>query len=275
MPSVAKRRLLLALCSALLLLPSSAVASQESASLIAKLSPDKLGADTTVTVGFRIGASSGDLPPPLVHVAIALPAGLGFASSTLGTATCDSSVLTARDVGKCPSNSVMGRGSDVIEVPLGPVAVRETARVTTFMGPSTGTHTNLLFYAEGRDPVIASLVFPGELLDDSGTGVFGTLLETSVPLISSTPGGPDASVVSFETTLGPKGLTYYRRVRGELVDYRPVGLAVPEVCPRGGFPFSARFAFLDGTEASATSTVRCPRSRTAGSRRFRGGRNRG
>jgi hypothetical protein len=246
-------------CLAALLLPAGA-AAHVNVQLITRLSPDRLGASTAVTVGFRIRSTSAGLPPPLVHMSIALPAGLGFASSTLGTATCESSMLSGDDARDCPTNAVMGFGTDVVEVPLGPTIIRESAQVTAFMAPSADMHTSLLFFAQAQSPIIASLVFGAELFEGDVAGGFGTLIETTVPLIPSTPGGPDASVVSFETTLGPRRLTYYRRVHGKTLGYRPAGLTVPSVCPRHGFPFSAKLVFLDGTEASAHSTVPCPRA---------------
>jgi hypothetical protein len=33
---------------------------------------------------------------------------------------------------------------------------------------------------------------------------------------------------------------------------------VPERCPRGGFPFSARFGFEDGSSEIASTTLPCP-----------------
>jgi hypothetical protein len=90
------------------------------------------------------------------------------------------------------------------------------------------------------------------------TGRFGSRLVTTVPLVTSVPGGPDVSIVDVQTTIGPSHLTYYKHSHGRLVPFRPRGVSVPERCPRGGFPFAADFTFEDGTQTSAHTTVPCP-----------------
>jgi hypothetical protein len=84
-------------------------------------------------------------------------------------------------------------------------------------------------------------------------------LQLKVPLVPSVPEGPDVSVVRVDATLGGR-LTYYEQAHGRMLAYRPRGIALPRTCPRGGFKFTAAFAFLDGSHASARTTVHCPRS---------------
>ena len=93
------------------------------------------------------------------------------------------------------------------------------------------------------------------------TGRFGSQLAIAVPLVASVPGGPDVSIVSVTSTIGPRHLTYYRHVHGRLVPFKPRGVSVPERCPPGGFPFAADFTFQDGSRTSATTTVPCPAQR--------------
>jgi hypothetical protein len=128
--------------------------------------------------------------------------------------------------------------------------------VQAVVGPPNHGNMVVLFYADGQTPVFAQLVFQGEVLPDSG--IFGSQLATTVPLIPSVPNGPDVSVVSVNATIGPSGLTYYKHVHGKLKSFHPLGIGVPERCPRGGFPFSALFVFQDGSQASASTTVPCP-----------------
>jgi hypothetical protein len=237
------------------IVPSSCVA-YERVRLTARFTPYHLGGDTTLDFGFRIGSSTGGLPAPLTHVTVALPPTLGFAATTLGLATCDEATLMEKGPEGCPPDAEMGFGTGLVEVPFGPEILHEIGYITTVMAPSTGTETKLLFYAEGRTPVAASLVFPGELL--SGNAGLGTLIETAVPLIPSVPGGPNVSVTRFETTFGPEHLTYIRYAHHKKVKYQPVGIALPTQCPRGGFRFAATFSFTDGTEATSKTSVRCP-----------------
>jgi hypothetical protein len=99
-------------------------------------------------------------------------------------------------------------------------------------------------------------VYTGEVLPDSGR--FGSQLAITVPPVQSVPGGPDVSIVSAQTTIGPSHLTYYRHWHGRPVPFHPIGVSVPERCPRGGFPFSAEFGFQDGSRTSASTAVPCP-----------------
>jgi hypothetical protein len=235
----------------------SATAS-EGVRLSAKFTPYVLGAGTTLTVGFHISSLQGGLPSPLTHVGVVLPAGLGFAGSTLGLGTCEASVLAKQGPAGCPPDAVMGQGTSTFEVPFGPEILRETTYVTTIEAPSTGPHTNLLYYAEGRTPVAASVVFSGELRSGEIGGQTGTVVEATVPLVPAAPGAPDVSVTRFETTFGPEHLKYYRYVHGRRVAYRPQGIALLAKCPRGGFRFAASFGFEDGTQNTAKAVVPCP-----------------
>lgn len=240
-----------------LCLPSAAWTSQQVSAQV-KFSPYKLGAGTTLRLGFHIASTGGGLPSPLTHITAVLPEDLGFAGSTLGAATCNAATLKARGPKGCPSNAVVGIGTAAFEVPFGPEILNETTYVTTLIAPATGTHTNLLIYAEGRQPIAASVVFTGELHTGRLDGESGTLFETTVPLVTAAPGGPDVSVLRFETTFGPSHLNYYRYVHGKRVRYSPVGITLPKRCPKGGFPFSASFTFMDGSTVKQRPTIACP-----------------
>ena len=106
-----------------------------------------------------------------------------------------------------------------MEVPFGTGAGHEIPEVQAVAGPSETGNLVVLFYANGLFPVAAQLAFSGEVLPDPGR--FGSQLLTKVPLVAIVPGGPDVSVVSVQTTIGPNHLTYYRRVHGRLQAFRP------------------------------------------------------
>ena len=90
-----------------------------------------------------------------------------------------------------------------------------------------------------------------------------------MPLVTSVPGGPDVSIVNVQATIGPSHLTYYRTVHGRPVPFKPRGVAVPERCPHGGFPFAAQFTFADASRTSASTTVPCPRPHTPAAKHAR------
>src|SRR5580658_6774114 len=86
--------------------------------LNAKFQPYRLGSSTTMTIGFRIKTPRDELPPSLTEVDLHLPSGLIIASSTLGLVTCNPAVLMRRGVSGCSPNSIMGRGSALVGIPI-------------------------------------------------------------------------------------------------------------------------------------------------------------
>jgi hypothetical protein len=244
---------------ACVLAPSGAQAVSEQTTLTASFSPDRLGAPTTITFGFHLATSEGVAPPPLTGLDLRMPAGVNYTTTTLGLAICQPAALVANGLAGCPANSRLGYGSAVVEVPFGTGSGHEIPEIQAVAGPSPNGNLVVLFYANGLYPVDAQLAFSGEVLPDSGR--FGSQLATNVPLVTSVPGGPDVSIVSATSTIGPSHLTYYRHVHGQLVPFHPRGVSVPERCPRGGFPFAAQFSFQDGSRTSAQTTVACPRAR--------------
>lgn len=244
-------------CAAPLTASALAAPTSEQASLRASFTPDRLGVSTTIGFGFHVQTVTGLAPPPMTSVVLRMPAGMNYTLTTLGLAICEPAVLQAKGVTGCPPNSRLGSGNAFVEVPFGTGSGQEIPEIQAVSGPPTaGGNMVVLFYANGRTPVAAQLVFEGEVLPDSGA--FGSQLATIVPLIPSVPNGPDVSIVDIKATIGPRGLTYYKHVHGHLRPFHPLGIGVPEHCPHGGFPFSASFTFQDGSQASASTTVPCP-----------------
>jgi len=238
---------------------TASAGAAETVTLHTSFSPDRLGASTTIGFGFDISDPSGGVPPPLQSIGLRLPPGIDYLTTTLGLAICQPAALLARGLAGCPANSRLGHGSAYVEVPFGASSGREIPNIQALMGPPHGSNIVVLFYADGREPVDAQLVFEGELI--AGSQTLGGSLDAAVPLIPSVAGGPPVSVIEVSATIGPADLTYYERVRGHTVSFHPRGVSVPEHCPRGGFPFSAQFGFQDGSSAIAYSTVPCPRRR--------------
>jgi hypothetical protein len=251
----------LLLCCAFL--PGTAVAS-ESVSLQAALTPEHLGQGTTIGFNLQIAGPAGQPPPPLTSVDVRYPNNLGIALSGLGLETCSEAVLQALGPAGCPVDSLMGFGSALAYVPFGPEGVHEGASIRAYRAPNQEGHLALFFYTEAATPVLAQLIFPGLLL--AARAPFGGLIKVNVPLVPTVPDGPYVSVVQMEATLGPEHLIYTEQVHGGVLFYRPKGILLPDRCPRGGFPFAATLAFLDGSHASAHTAVPCPRSRSTSRR---------
>jgi hypothetical protein len=236
-------------------LPASAGAA-ETVALHTSFSPNRLGASTTIGFGFTIASTTGGLPSPLIHVSLRMPKGMNYVTTTLGLAICKPENLVAKGLSGCSPNSRLGYGSAFVEVPFGADAGHEIPEIQALMGPPHDGNIVVLFYANGLAPVYAQIVFAGELLP--GEGAFGGNLDTTIPEIKSVTNGPPVSIINVNSTIGPHHLTYYKHVHGKLVGYKPQGVSLPTKCPRGGFPFSALFTFLDGSQVPATSKVPCP-----------------
>jgi hypothetical protein len=236
-------------------LPSAASAEQ-TVTLHTSFSPNRLGASTTIGFGFDIAGPGGTAPSPLRNVSLRLPPGINYLSTTLGLAICQPAALLERGLSGCSPNSRVGFGSAFVEVPFGETSGHEIPDIQALMGPPHDGNIVVLFYADGREPVYAQLVFQGELI--SGTQTLGGSLNAAIPLVPSVTGGPPVSIVRVSTTIGPAHLTYYEHVHGRTVSFHPVGVSLPLHCPRGGFAFSASFSFMDGTSTTARSTVPCP-----------------
>jgi hypothetical protein len=239
--------------------PSAAVAA-ETVVLHTSFSPNRLGASTTIGFGFDVAGPNGTVPSPLRSVSLRLPAGINYLTTTLGLAICQPAALLERGLAGCSPNSRLGFGSAYVEVPFGESSGHEIPDIQALMGPPHDGNIVVLFYADGREPVYAQLVFEGELI--AGSQTLGGSLNAAIPLVPSVAGGPPVSIVRVRTTIGPAHLTYYEHVHGRTVSFHPTGVSLPPRCPRGGFAFSAAFAFQDGTSALASSTVPCPRRRS-------------
>lgn len=252
----------------LLLAVAAAASATTTATLSASFHPYRLGRRTTLQFGFAFKADFGQIPPPLTQVELRYPARIGVYTSELGLASCEATVLEAGGPRACPANSVMGYGVVHTGVMLGETHVRESSVITVFRAPAAGPHFSLLFFAEGREPVLTDVIFPGLLL--AAGEPFGGRVSIGVPLVETLPGAPYVSVLRMHATLGPEKVTYFKRAGGITFAFRPRGIKLPKRCPRGGFPFAASFTFSDRTRALAHTRVRCPARMQADGRR--GGR---
>ncbi len=150
----------------------------------------------------------------------------------------------------------MGYGTALAEIPIGPSIASESAHVTIMRATNHAGHLALLIDVNAPSPVSGQITFPGIVLPAAAP--YGGRLDMSIPLVSGLPQGPDVAVVQFRSTLGPLHLHYHEHVHGHVVEYEPKGIPLPDTCPRGGFRFSARFAFQNGSHSQATATVPCP-----------------
>ncbi len=240
------------------------------------LLPEELGKGTTIEFGFTITGAGGGVPPPLTRMELRYPDHVGIVTSGLGIASCTQAVLEEEGVIGCPSPSLMGYGEATGEAVLDGEVLEESGQTAIFMAPLANEQINLEFYVNGETPLEDQLIFPGVLMTASPP--YGGDLVITVPLLPTLREGPDIALARLHSTIGPLGVTYYERVHGEFVPYRPSGIILPPSCPRGGFPFAVSFAFANGTNTTSHDYVRCPdgharheahrRQRGRGSARF-------
>jgi hypothetical protein len=228
----------------------------QSVRLHATFTPEHLGRGTTVDFAFEIAAPNHRVPSPLTGIEVDYPVELGFALSELGLANCSTRALEIFGPHGCPADSLMGYGTALAEIAIGPSILRETVQVEVFRTTSHDQHLTLLIYATGSTPVDAEIFFPAVVLP--APAPFGGRLDMDIPLVPSLPGAPDIAVVQFRSTLGPLHLRYNEHAHGRIIEYEPKGIPLPSHCPRGGFPFVAKFRFMDGSNAVAHTAVPCP-----------------
>jgi hypothetical protein len=237
---------------------ASAVAASASGgprvSLSMRFRPDRPGRSTTIYWGFAISE-----PMALRSLSLRLPAGMGFAASSLGLEACDPAHLAQHGPEGCPADSHLGFGRALAEV-RAETTVDEPARVTAVMGPEDGEEMTVLFFVEGRWPVNREVILTSHLIDVADP--HGATLLTEVPTLPVWPAGPNIGLIRFHSTIGPDRLTYYRRADGHTIAFKPRGLTVPTHCPRGGFRVSATFSWwTSNPRATATTRVPCPAAR--------------
>jgi hypothetical protein len=150
----------------------------------------------------------------------------------------------------CPRKSrVTISGSALGVVSFGSERVDERASIKAFFAPGGA----LQFYTAGSSPVSLEFLSPSHVA--RAHAPYAQEYVTSVPLIETVPGAPDASALSIGLKIGAamkhgKRTLYYGRV--------------PKRCPKGGFPLKSELLFA-GLGGLAPQTVTamykapCPR----------------
>jgi hypothetical protein len=137
-------------------------------------------------------------------------------------------------------------------VSFGEERVNENTTIESFYKPGGG----LLFFTDGHTPTSLEILSAGHYVNLGGAGGYGPELITEIPLVSTVPGAPYASVRTIKVKAGSavkhgKTTVYYGRV--------------PKKCPAGGFPIKTEVIFAKegnpATPETVTATYKspCPR----------------
>jgi hypothetical protein len=205
-----------------------------------------LGAGAAVETLLTIsGTEYGGFPPPLIGVNVFLPAGTKLHPQSFSA--CPSATLESHEIQRCPRSSIASPVGEVLGVvSFGGTRVQEKATVQAFFAPGGG----LAFFAEGRSPVALEVLSKGSFT--TAARPYGPELVTQVPLVSTVPGAPYASVERIRIKVGAAV-----KRKGKLISYG----TVPKKCPRGGFPGKAELKFLGGANVTVTTKVPCPKKK--------------
>ncbi|HXC45533.1 MAG TPA: hypothetical protein VNU24_02925 [Solirubrobacteraceae bacterium] len=203
-----------------------------------------LGAGASVEAQMTIsGTEYGGFPSPLTGVVVYLPSGTKLHPQ--GFTTCSNATLESHEVQNCPKKSVASPKGEVLGVvSFGGSRVQEKATVQAFF-TSGGS---LAFFTEGREPTVLEVLSTGRF--SGASNPFSQKLTAIVPLVSTVPGAPYASVLSIKIRVGAA----YMKGK-KLVSYG----TVPKKCPKGGFPAKTELKFLSGETSTANIKVPCPK----------------
>ena len=203
-----------------------------------------LGAGASVEAQMTIsGTEYGGFPSPLTGVVVYLPSGTKLHPQ--GFTTCSNAILETHEVQNCPKKSIASPKGEVLGVvSFGGTRVQEKATVQAFF--TTGG--NIAFFTEGREPAVLEVLSTGDF--SGASSPFAQKLNAIVPLVSTVPGAPYASVLSIKIRVGAA----YMKGK-KLISYG----TVPKKCPKGGFPAKTELKYLSGETSTVSIKVPCPK----------------
>lgn len=219
------------------------------------------GARLTQPTGMRVGlrVDPERHPAPITALRVRYPASLGVATSGLGLAACRPSVhqfelvmVEGMGLGGCSPNSVMGYGNARAQIRIGTLTIGATAYLTVLAGPVVDGRMSLVTYVIGQNPFGVRLAYAGQVTDAPPSH---EELSMAFPAIPGIPEEARFALTHMTMSIGSRRVTY-RDPEG--LRYRPDGIMLPARCPRGGFKFTARLDFQDGSHTNAATTVPCP-----------------
>jgi hypothetical protein len=203
-----------------------------------------LGAGASVEAQMTIsGTEYGGFPSPLTGVVVYLPSGTKLHPQ--GFTTCSNAILESHEVQNCPKKSIASPKGEVLGVvSFGASRVQEKATVQAFFTPGG----NIAFYTEGREPTVIEILSTGRF--SGASNPFSQKLTAVVPLVSTVPGAPYASVLSIKIRVGAAFMQGKK-----LISYG----TVPKKCPKGGFPAKTELKYLSGEISTVSIKVPCPK----------------
>jgi hypothetical protein len=252
-----------ALCCAAAAQPTGAQTAATTVKLDVAFDRDAhLGQSTAIAFDLDVDARAA--PAAMIDLTVRVPAGIDFATSGLGVATCrpaarDLLDVLARghDLRPCSDNAVLGRGRATAAIYYSAEqTVAASGSITLYNGPPVGDRPGVVAYVRAQHPIRSQLVYAGGLFD--APRPFGLGMSLTLPALPNSPFGAPISVAQLTFTLGGDNIIYHELADGRRRSYRPGGLPLPTRCPRGGFRFRATVTFADSSSRSGATAVPCP-----------------
>lgn len=172
------------------------------------------------------GIEYGGFPPPVAQIVLRLPPGAALNAGQ--HATCSETTLEQTGPSGCQTSALAGPvGKAMGVVAFGSERVEEAGTIEAFFAPGGG----LNFFINGHSPVSLELL--------ASATVAANVITISLPLVSTVPGAPFASLTELAFRLGE---TQAEEENSHLES----GLTLPAECPTGRFSWSAAVTFDEG-----------------------------
>jgi len=197
-------------------------------------------------VGATMGMSDNTTPKPVTHMRFSFPSGARVNADAFGT--CDAKKLARTGPSTCPKSAVIGKGTAVAFA----LGNEFHADMTVLNGRGTKNKRAISIYAKLKEIPTLTVQLDGTLRKTSGK--YGYVLDMPVPTIAPIGAGSEASITSFQTTVGG-----YARKKGKKVPY----VEAPTSCSGAGWPFQGQFTYGDGAKATVSAHIGCTIRATA------------
>jgi hypothetical protein len=212
-------------------------------------SPNTGGKPTKISFDVKTFSTTGGIPAPGSNAVVHLPKGLKYSAN--GFTRCNGNLQNPPSAANCPAKSKIGGGSSIAAAQVGSAAINENATVTAYAGAKQNGHDTLLLYAVGTTPISIQITLVGELIPGDASP-YSYALNVPIPPIPTVPGGPNASITDFNTTIG--GTAKFKGKKVALL------MAPKKASCVGGLEhWGYDGKYMDGTAYTSTTTSPCPK----------------
>lgn len=227
---------------------AAAASGTTQSTITASFSPNKGGKPTHIKFDVKTFSTTGAVPAPGSNAVVHLPKGMKVSTKGAKRCTID---FNNPNAGNCPANTKVGSGSSTVAAQVGSAAINEPATVTVYAGQKKNGHDTLLLYASGTSPISTQITLVGELIPGDKSP-YGFKLNVPIPAIPTVPGGPNASITDFYTTVGATFKSGGKKIA-------LITAPKKKDCVGGKENWGYDGTYMDGTSYTSTTTSPCPK----------------